>query len=909
MTLTAGSGTVQAGGSTTVTATVLDSFGAPLFGTNVGFVTTLGAFGSRAGPQSATTTTNTKGQATVALFSTASAGLAVITASAGSISAFVVVTFVGPPASVTIVAAARSVEPDSSTAITAAVLDALGTPVSATPVTFSTTLGAFGSPTGPQGVVLLTGLNGQASVSLFSPGRTGAATVTAAAGTISARTDISFVGLLAASRSIRGARGRLALLDEPPVPTPEQIAVREAAFAQANPPEPAQAPGAIPPPSVPPTPLPDEPDPVAALSLPLRLPAAQPELAGAGAAGSIASTATTQDGAALSPEDFAIFRNEFVIQRQNVTSNVGEPTAHNIGPAVFQTGNWYAALSPDSGNRWQFLDPLQDTDDWPSVNGGFCCDQVVISSNSAAQPLLFWLLQYSHDGETNTIRLVAYEGPEALAEQQFCIFDFNPQEHFEYPGGVWLDFTQLATTREWLYASSNAFEIGGGFLGSVVWRIALADAVGSYDRGCTELPYDFWTDPSHGSLALTVGADSTMYWASHHGSTNDRLRLAWVDDASTEVLFDTKVITTFPPSGRGDSNCVAPDGNDPCLRGDRRISAAWTGNGVVGFMWTAAQGGAFPYPHVRVARFRTDGLTLIDEPEIYSPDFGWAYPAVGVNSRGHSAGVVYALGGDVFPRAYAFIMDDVSGAPPPWELHALRFGDDAPENDRWGDFGSTTFFDGCENTWLAGIYTMQGGGSTANVENRFVWFGRERDRCADLLGGAELSLALQPGWNLVGWGGADTSVEEATGSIAGAFSSVFTWSAADQAFRSFNPTAPPFLNTLQSLTTGDGLWLFVESPGIATWEQPSATGPLAFELGPGFNLVMWTGADGTPVAEAVAGIGGALVTLFTWDAAQQAFLSFSPTAPAFLNTATTLNFGDGVWVQVSGSATWNHGSP
>ena len=846
----------------------------------------------------------------MSLFSTGIVGVAIVTATAGTVFAQVTITMLPPPPppAVIMLVAGDSVLAGGSTSVTATVLDSANSPLPETLVTFSTTLGAFGSPNGPAAVGGVTDLNGRVTVFLFSTDATGIAQISATAGAVAGQTTTAFVGVTASVGAISGTRGHLRLLDEPPTPTPEQLAAREIAFPKANPPEASQAVGAIPPPSVPPTPLPAEPDPVASGTITQRLTAAITTDASTAGPSLLRGTAA-QEAPTAAGEDFAIFRNALVIKGHGATNNVGEPTVHNIGPMVFQTGNWYAALSANSGISWRYLNPLQDTADWPAVNGGFCCDQVVLTTSIAGQSILIWLLQYSPDATGNTIRIVTYEGREALERQDSCVYDFNAQDHFEFQNGVWLDFTQLGSSSEWLYASTNAFESGGGFRGAIVWRLALADLVGGYSRGCTALGYDFWSDANHGSLALTVGADSTMYWAAHHGATNTRLRLSWVEDGSSEVLFETKNITAFPSSERGESDCTTPDGNNPCARGDRRISAAWTGDGVVGFMWTAAQGSAWAYPHIRVARFRADDRSLIDEPHFYSQDFGWVYPGVGVNGRGDLGGVAYAIGREIHPRAYAIIADSVSGPPSPWELHALRFSDDSPANEKWGDFATVTYFEGCANTWLAGIYTMQGGGSVSDTEHRFVWFGREQDRCANSVGGADSSITLQPGWNLVGWGGSNIPVDEATSTITGPFTSLFTWDGGAQAFRRFDAAAPAFLNTLSSLVPGDGVWILIPEPDTLAWLQPPTPAARSVALQPGFSLVMWSGPEGTPVAAAVSGMGSALTALWTWDAVRQQFLQYSPDAPAFLNTLDTLDYGDGVWILVSRSVTWPQPAP
>lgn len=171
------------------------------------------------------------------------------------------------------------------------------------------------------------------------------------------------------------------------------------------------------------------------------------------------------------------------------------------------------------------------------------------------------------------------------------------------------------------------------------------------------------------------------------------------------------------------------------------------------------------------------------------------------------------------------------------------------------------------------------------------------------------SIALRPGWNLVGWTGESSDVLAATAGISGAFSGFFTWDAITQAFLTFNPSLPASLNTLSQIQFGNGVWLFVTASGTIVWEQPEVTAAQSVELRPGFNLVTWTGPNGAAVAEAVTGLGSALDALFLWDAAGQRYRSFNPSLPASLNTATAFNHRGGIWIKVNRSVIWEQPAP
>lgn len=168
-------------------------------------------------------------------------------------------------------------------------------------------------------------------------------------------------------------------------------------------------------------------------------------------------------------------------------------------------------------------------------------------------------------------------------------------------------------------------------------------------------------------------------------------------------------------------------------------------------------------------------------------------------------------------------------------------------------------------------------------------------------------VSLQPNWNLVGFGG-DQEIDAATAGIASSIRSLFAWDAVAQAFQSYIPDLPTFLNTLGELGAGDGVWLFVENPAGVIWDQPAITTARDVTLQDGFNLVMWSGPT-TDVASAVADLGASLQALFLWDAVAQEFLTFNPVLPPALNTATTVHPGDGVWVLVSATTTWQQPAP
>jgi parallel beta-helix repeat protein len=179
ITLTAVPTTAVVGSNVLLTATVTISNGTPVAdGTVVSFTTSLGNLV----PATATTV---GGVATATLSSTVS-GVATVTATVGSLSTTIPVTFIpGAPFTLTLTAVPDALSVDASSTLTATATDQYGNPVAdGTTISFTTSLGMLSSGTantsGGDAVVTLTSMT------------PGVATVTATAGSLSATALVTF---------------------------------------------------------------------------------------------------------------------------------------------------------------------------------------------------------------------------------------------------------------------------------------------------------------------------------------------------------------------------------------------------------------------------------------------------------------------------------------------------------------------------------------------------------------------------------------------------------------------------------------------------------------------------------------------------------------------------------------------
>lgn len=462
----------------------------------------------------------------------------------------------------------------------------------------------------------------------------------------------------------------------------------------------------------------------------------------------------------IAPGDFIAYRNTAlaaapVVSGATLNNFIPiEPSAANNGRVVFYTTNSYNAISGDGGQTFNYINPF---DYFPAdgtndpIDGGFGGDQYVLFERTRG--LMFWLLQYGNNGTTNRQRLCISRSQNDIINGA-CpnFFDFSPVD-FNIPtpagaGGTWLDFPDMAVSDGFLYLSSNVFCTSGcpgsQSIGAVAWRIPLAQL--AQNGG---IDFNFYYEPVLQTFRFAQGAHGTMYWGSH--VTTALLRIySWADNSGNIILDDvshaaynlpTPCVPPNTPPACGIYVANSPDGTNFAARADSRIQAAWVAGGVIGFMWHASQGGAFPFPHVQVLRFNEGSRTLLSQGQIFSNTNAYMYPSVQVNARGHLGGTMSWGGGAFFPNSLAWIADDLNGNTiTPLENLTFAVGSAGPNEtnfggiyNRWGDYQATRMHSVYENTWIGTSFVIQApppppAPPSGNIrEPRFVWFGRERD--------------------------------------------------------------------------------------------------------------------------------------------------------------------------------------
>jgi hypothetical protein len=432
------------------------------------------------------------------------------------------------------------------------------------------------------------------------------------------------------------------------------------------------------------------------------------------------------------PGTFTLFQNtDLYTVTLNTTSVVNEPSVGNIGSAVLETGNWFAAVSTDSGNAFRYLDPFTI---FPASYGGFCCDQSVLYDPS--RNLMFWTLMYAPNSAGNIIRLAIAHGEAALEAPtiSFYYYDLSPQG-LGLPAGDWYDYPQMALGSNYLYITANVFSppLGtGSFVKTVVLRLpldGLASPLGfSYDAFIT----------GYFNATPVRGATSTMYWATQLNTETMRV-YSWPEGGSYSAVNIAH--TSYPdPSNPANYTCPIGGVQDWCGRLDDRVQTGWLSGGILGFVWNAPKGtggfGTFSYPYVQFLFVNSYSLAFAGQSTMSSNNFAYAYPSAGLNAWGHVAGTVFYGGGATPPTLAAFIWDDYSSTPYPyipatWDLYNIAASSQGPTESTcsgcWGDYLSasmdrTSVFS--RFLWVATGFTLQDGGLESNIHPLYLRFGR-----------------------------------------------------------------------------------------------------------------------------------------------------------------------------------------
>ncbi len=161
------------------------------------------------------------------------------------------------------------------------------------------------------------------------------------------------------------------------------------------------------------------------------------------------------------------------------------------------------------------------------------------------------------------------------------------------------------------------------------------------------------------------------------------------------------------------------------------------------------------------------------------------------------------------------------------------------------------------------------------------------------------SISLVPGWNLVSIPVRPDSTQPADvfASIAGNYEAVYAYGNCTS-WQSYNPSSPPFANTLTSIDETKGFWINMT---VADTLEVAGTIPdsTTISLCEGWNLVGYPATQTQPIADALNSIAGAYDTANAHDATTDSWQLYNPSAPPFANTLNDMRTGRGYWINAT----------
>ncbi|HEY8620562.1 MAG TPA: hypothetical protein VIM01_10860 [Dermatophilaceae bacterium] len=383
------------------------------------------------------------------------------------------------------------------------------------------------------------------------------------------------------------------------------------------------------------------------------------------------------------------------------TGTVGEPSVAASSTTVFVTGNWYASRSADRGATWTPLDPFTE---FPTQRGIFCCDQQVLYLSGPR--LWVWLLQYSRSGSSNIYRLAVSR---TAASGTWHWWDVAPADLDPAWTDVWFDFPDLAASATNLWISFNQYDAGNAWKRAGVIRYPI-DQLAS----ATPITRRHWVTTAIGSLRLVNGAGTSMWFCGTDQARRSLRLFEWPDDATGVTAWTIPV----SPWAQDGYISLGPGGAPWLGRCDDRVTGAWRAGGRLGFLWTSGRIPGRPQPFIRAVTLDEQTLAVVAEPDLWSQNGAWAYPAAAPSKKGR-LGLSAFYGGPTHPAHAVGVLDAQANT---WTTKITATSTHGPVAGKWGDYVVCRAHPIRTTSWVASGFTLQGGTDRRNIEPRVVIF-------------------------------------------------------------------------------------------------------------------------------------------------------------------------------------------
>lgn len=404
-------------------------------------------------------------------------------------------------------------------------------------------------------------------------------------------------------------------------------------------------------------------------------------------------------------------------------STLAEPAAANNALRVFAAGNFnHAEVSVNGGATWADV-PIPAG---PAAAPIACCDHDVVIDD--ASRVTFHSVLYTNANQTTgAVRIFVRRIPPA-ANCSYTVEGPTANRLTDYP--------HMGLTKRFVYLSTNNVGSAGGF--SRMKRLNLDQMANCVAVTFTDFNQLFSTFgqrvwvPAEGANNI-----ETMFWGQRDNATTFRI-FSWNEAAAAP----TQVTRAIATSGAATPDCRGGVGNFSFIRaidtslagfGLRTTAApgANGGSGVYAAYWMVGTDAAHTQGHVHAAVFTLSGLALITQPPIFNNGICFGFPMVTSNKRG-DIGISLAAGGRAggggsAAQGFVGVDDEFTTGIGFFSSVALTAnGTHNRSDNRYGDYFTIHSYEPCEKWFSATNYARLNGTALANINSRYVEFGRNQ---------------------------------------------------------------------------------------------------------------------------------------------------------------------------------------
>jgi len=402
-------------------------------------------------------------------------------------------------------------------------------------------------------------------------------------------------------------------------------------------------------------------------------------------------------------------------------STLAEPAAANNALRVFAAGNFnHAEVSNDGGATWADV-PLPAG---PAAAPNLCCDHDVVIDD-ASRITFHSALYVNSTLSTGAVRIFVRRIPPAAN----CSYSVEGPVANKLP-----DYPHLGLSKRFLYLSTNNVGSAGGFARMTRFNLDQME-------NCVAATFTTFSQPfaTFGQRVWVPGEGAnnieTMRWGQRDNATTFRI-FSWSEAAAAP----TQVTRAIATSSAVDPDCRGGVGNFDFIRtidtslagfGLRTTSApgANGGPGVYAAYWMVGVDAAHTQGHVHAAIFDLASLALIAQPPIFNSAICFGFPMVTANKRG-DIGMSLAAGGragggGTAAQGYVGVDDEFTTGIGFFATVALTAtGTHNRSDNRYGDYFTIHAYEPCEKWFSATNYGRLNGTALANINSRYVEFGR-----------------------------------------------------------------------------------------------------------------------------------------------------------------------------------------